>query len=80
MIHREEHIVNLISDDEDIPRVLPKHKGKGKARAPNLDDVIDLSDWMYIIVPFLGKTGFSISENFSRHLIVVCIQLAGNFR
>jgi hypothetical protein len=44
MIHREEHIVNLISDDEDIPRVLPKHKGKGKARAPNLDDVIDLSD------------------------------------
>jgi hypothetical protein len=44
MIDREEHIVNLISDDEDIPRVFPKHKGKWKARAPNLDDVIDLSD------------------------------------
>jgi hypothetical protein len=44
MIRGKEHIINLISDDDDVPRVVPAHKGKGKARAPNLDLVIDLSD------------------------------------
>jgi hypothetical protein len=75
MIHREEHIINLISDDEDIPHdVLPRHKGKGKARTPNLDDVIDISDWVWMVIRFhfifLKKMGFSISS-LDRSLLVV---------
>jgi hypothetical protein len=43
MVRKEEKIIDLISDDK-VPQVADAYKSKGKARAPDLGDIIELSD------------------------------------
>jgi hypothetical protein len=42
MIHEEGDVIDLVSDGDDVPRVAAARKGKGKAR--DLGDIIELSD------------------------------------
>jgi len=40
----KEEIIDLVSDVDEDPQVAATYKGKGKARAPNLGDIFELSD------------------------------------
>jgi hypothetical protein len=40
----KEEIIDLVSDVDEVPQVAATYDGKGKARAPNLGDIIELSD------------------------------------
>jgi hypothetical protein len=44
VVRKEEEIIDLVSDVDEVPQVAAGHKGKGKARAPELGDIIELSD------------------------------------
>lgn len=44
VIRKEEEIIDLVSDVDEVPQVAAAYKGKGKARAPDLEDIIELSD------------------------------------
>jgi hypothetical protein len=43
MVRKEEEIIDLVSDVDEVPQVAA-HNSKGKARAPDLGDIIELSD------------------------------------
>jgi hypothetical protein len=44
MVRKKQEIIDLVSDVDEVPQVAATYKGKGKARAPNLGDIVDLSD------------------------------------
>jgi hypothetical protein len=43
-IHKEGDIIDLVSDVDEVPQVASADKSKGKVRAPDLGDIIELSD------------------------------------
>jgi hypothetical protein len=43
-IHKEGDIIDLVSDIDEVPQVAAVDKSKGKVRAPDLGDIIELSD------------------------------------
>ena len=44
MVCKKQEIIDLVSDIDEVPQVAATYKGKGKARAPNLGNIVDLSD------------------------------------
>jgi hypothetical protein len=44
VVCKEEEIIDLLSDVDEVPQVTAAYKGKGKARVPDLEDIIELSD------------------------------------
>ena len=44
VVRKEEEIIDLTSDVDEVPQVAAAYKSKGKARAPDLADIIELSD------------------------------------
>jgi len=44
MVCKKQEIIDLVSDVDEVPQVAATYKGKGKARAPNLGNIVDLSD------------------------------------
>jgi hypothetical protein len=44
VVSKEEEVIDLVSDVDEVPQVAATYDGKGKARTPNLGDIIELSD------------------------------------
>jgi hypothetical protein len=44
VVSKKEEIIDLVSDVDEVPQVAATYDSKGKARAPNLGDIIELSD------------------------------------
>ena len=44
MVRKKQEIIDLVSDVDEVPQVAATYDGKGKARTPNLGDIIELSD------------------------------------
>jgi hypothetical protein len=42
--HKDGDIIDLVSDVDEVPQVPYADKSKGKVRAPDLGDIIELSD------------------------------------